>query len=81
MYPCKNCNKQVYPLKKNFTIKNLKGNNIFVNGIMYCSKDCFVMKNIFTRRYEVFDFDTLQNERNSLFCSEIKYNLNEKKMN
>jgi len=80
MYPCKYCNNQVYPLNRHFFIKNLEGKRIFVNGNLFCSKQCFIMKNVFTSRYKVFDYNDIENERSSVFIPDksIKYNLNEK---
>ena len=48
---------------------------------MYCSKECFVTKNIFTRRYEVFDYEEPKSyERRIHFSLDncVKYNKNEK---
>ena len=56
MNKCSYCNHQIYPDHKNFIIKNLIGFKVHVNGNMYCSKDCFVMVNVLTPRYQVFDF-------------------------
>ena len=80
MYPCKYCNNQIYPLNRHFSIKNLEGKTVFVNGNLYCSKQCFVMKNVFSHRFEVFDYDDIKKERSSVFISDktTKYNLNEK---
>ena len=56
---CKHCQHQIYPDHNNFIIKNLTGFKVHVNGKMYCSKDCFVMQNVFTQRYKVFDFQQI----------------------
>ena len=73
---CKHCNHQIYPDRKNFIIKNLKGFNVHVNGNMYCSKDCFVMENVFTQKYQVFEFPEIKTkERCSIFSfSQKLYN-------
>jgi hypothetical protein len=49
-----------------FTIKNLTG--FKVHGNMYCSKDCFVMKNVLTSKYQVFEYDYIKsNQRRDEF--------------
>ena len=81
MYYCKHCTYQIYPPRSIGTIKSLKGDHIYVNPKMYCSKECFVMKNVLTRRYEVFDYEDVNcNERNIYVSSDDseKYNKNEK---
>ena len=57
MYYCKHCNHQIFPIRNLGKIPTLKGKEIHINPKMYCSKECFVTKNIFTRRYEVFDYE------------------------
>lgn len=81
MYYCKYCAYQIYPPKNIGTVTSLKGDIIHVNPKMYCSKECFVMKNVLTRRYEVFDYEDVNcNERNIYVSSDDseKYNKNEK---
>jgi len=45
MNECKNCQKYCFPYTK-FNIQKLDGCIICVNSKLYCSKNCFVMKNI-----------------------------------
>ena len=62
---CSYCNHQIYPNHENFIIKNLTGFNVHVNGNMFCSKDCFVMKNVLTSRYKVFEYDYIKSNQRS----------------
>ncbi len=66
---CKYCKHQIYPDHKNFIIKNLTGFKVHVNGNMYCSKDCFVMKNVLTSKYQVFDFPEINVRERYRFLS------------
>jgi|MDSV01.2.fsa_nt_gb hypothetical protein len=81
MYYCKHCNHQIFPIRNLGKIPTLKGKEIHINPKMYCSKECFVTKNIFTRRYEVFDYEEPKSyERRIHFSLDncVKYNKNEK---
>ena len=72
---CKHCNHQIYPAHADFIIKNLTGFKVYVNGNMYCSKDCFVMENVFTQRYKVFEFEEINiEERCRILSSSQKHN-------
>jgi len=49
---CKHCNFSCYPNRSNFKIIRLDGTEINVNSKMYCSRECFVMKNILNNNYD-----------------------------
>ena len=58
---CKHCNSSCYPPRSNFLVKKLDGAEIHVNSKMYCSKDCFTMKNILNNYDVLFVLPSLGN--------------------
>jgi len=52
MNKCKHCEKICIKGKPEFIMKKLDGTPIRVNPTMYCSKDCFTMKNLLKNNYD-----------------------------
>lgn len=55
MNNCNYCNYQIYMPPKKLYIFSLTGQKININPYMYCSKECFITKNMFTERFEIFE--------------------------
>ena len=52
MNVCKHCGFQCPKFRQQFIMKTLDGTLIYVNPDMYCSKDCFTMKNLLKNNYD-----------------------------
>ena len=77
MNKCKHCNFSCYPPKPNFIVKKLDGTQIYVNSTMYCSKDCFTMRNLLNNNYDCLFEESPSlgkntKERNIDFCLNLK---------
>lgn len=66
---CQHCQSSIM-IKKPFIIKTLKGNELEVDGELYCGKNCFLSYNLII---EASKLDTSQNkEKNSYLSLLIK---------
>ena len=84
MNKCKNCESFCIFGKPTFTIRKINGSVIYVNPKMYCSKECFVMKNILNNNYdclyssddENLEYGNVQRSRN--LCLRVDENKSKK---
>lgn len=63
---CKHCKYQIYSQFKDLHVFSLCGQKININTKMYCSKECFITKNMFTERFQIFEnsYNNNKNMRN-----------------